>query len=431
MYRRTIVLFFMLCMSQIALAEESAIPHSPKSQKREFQLNDIIAVQVNYHSSRDSDNSKRAEKDSSDATPSLRLKNDDLSFTVAASVVDLRRNGDLVIEGRKSVVKDGAVWEQSLSGVVRPDRIGPERTIRSDDVAECRIRIRKKGAVQEALSGPPLPHPLSVDTSSDPSRNPAELQKKLHQLAALQSEIRQLRAETGSGQEIIVRVKMLQVSLTKMSKMGIDLTDLNSSATIKDADDFMKAATKLGLGRYSAAKRKDESKSFFDFVDWLEKNNVAKSLAEPTMITMEGRPASFHVGGEIPVPTGAPNAIEFKKFGTEMDILPIALGRDRVRLELRARVSDVLGDKSIEVNGQHVPAMDVRQCDTAIETQFGHTSMLLGLVETRIETEKHENKVEELTDQVALMLIVTPELVEPPSKIKQTSHMKAGSKTDL
>src|SRR5438270_3059521 len=42
------------------------------------------------------------------------------------------------------------------------------------------------------------------------------LKQKLSELERLQREIRQLRAETGTGSQIVVRVQMLEVSLSKL-----------------------------------------------------------------------------------------------------------------------------------------------------------------------------------------------------------------------
>ena len=55
-----------------------------------------------------------------------------------------------MIEARTEIQNDDEVWEKSLTGVVRRQSIGPDRTVRYDDVAEGRIRNRKKGFVHDA-----------------------------------------------------------------------------------------------------------------------------------------------------------------------------------------------------------------------------------------------------------------------------------------
>jgi flagellar L-ring protein FlgH len=159
----------------------------PESEQRELQLNDIITVVVDYKSAMQSlgdANSKKtanfnavlsdwlkfdgknilpAPQSNGDPTVAGALtsqfktqadikQNDALTFKIATSVVDIRPNGNLVIEGRSEVQNDDEVWEQSLTGVLRRTSIGPDRTVRSDDIAERRIRIRKKGFIHDGTN---------------------------------------------------------------------------------------------------------------------------------------------------------------------------------------------------------------------------------------------------------------------------------------
>jgi flagellar L-ring protein FlgH len=159
----------------------------PESEQRELQLNDIITVLVDYKSALQSGGDSNSKKTASfNAVLSDWLKfdgknilpapqnngdpkitgavtsqfktqadiqqKDALTFKIAAAVVDIRPNGNLVIEARSEVQNDDEVWEQSLTGVVRRQSIGPDRTVRSDDIAERRIRIRKKGFVHDGTN---------------------------------------------------------------------------------------------------------------------------------------------------------------------------------------------------------------------------------------------------------------------------------------
>ena len=42
----------------------------------------------------------------------------------------------------------------------------------------------------------------------------------------------------------------------------------------------------------------DNSDALTGFIEKLQHNNIAKVLADPSIVTLSGRPASFHVGGE-------------------------------------------------------------------------------------------------------------------------------------
>jgi flagellar L-ring protein FlgH len=159
----------------------------PESEQRELQLNDIITVLVDYKSALQSDGDANSKKTASfNAVLSDWLKfdgknilpapqnngdpkvtgsvtsqfktqadvqqKDALTFKIACHVADIRPNGNLVLDGRSEVQNDDEVWEQSLTGIVRRQSIGPDRTVRSDDIAERRIRIRKKGFVHDGTN---------------------------------------------------------------------------------------------------------------------------------------------------------------------------------------------------------------------------------------------------------------------------------------
>ncbi len=74
---------------------------------------------------------------------------DAMKFRIACRVVDIRPNGNLVIEGRRSIHNNGDVWEMSLLGAIRPEDVLPNNTVLSENVAELRIVKREKGHVRD------------------------------------------------------------------------------------------------------------------------------------------------------------------------------------------------------------------------------------------------------------------------------------------
>jgi pilus assembly protein CpaC len=73
-------------------------------------------------------------------------------------------------------------------------------------------------------------------------------------------------------------------------------------------------------------------------INALKQINLARSLAEPELTTLNGRPANFLVGGSFPVPqiTGFTAAglqgVEFVPFGVQLQFLPVITDKDRIRL---------------------------------------------------------------------------------------------------
>ena len=128
--------------------------------------------------------------------------------------------------------------------------------------------------------------------------------------------------------------------------------------------------------------------SFFKFIEALEQNNLAKLLDQPTLVAQNGRPAEFLSGGEIPIAVASglgTNSIEFRPFGTKLDIVPLIHGQGEVTLEVRAEVSEV--DNSLSF-GSGVPGFRVRRVNTGVRMKAGHTLALAGDYREEIETEK-------------------------------------------
>jgi flagellar L-ring protein precursor FlgH len=160
---------------------------SPEAELRELQIHDIITVLVDYRASMTSEGDAEARKqanlnavlaewlafDGKDIFPAPQRRGspsvnatlngqyrttsdmelrDEMTFRIAAEVVDIRPNGNLVIEARREIRNNEEVWLQSLTGVVRRQSIGPDRTVRSDEVAELRIDKRERGFVNDSYS---------------------------------------------------------------------------------------------------------------------------------------------------------------------------------------------------------------------------------------------------------------------------------------
>ena len=74
---------------------------------------------------------------------------DSMTFKIACQIVDMRPNGTMVLEGRKSVYNNAESWEQCVTGVVRAEDVLPNNTVLSENVAELRIVKREAGHVRD------------------------------------------------------------------------------------------------------------------------------------------------------------------------------------------------------------------------------------------------------------------------------------------
>lgn len=74
---------------------------------------------------------------------------DGMQFRIAATVVDLRPNGNLVLEAHKHVRQNHEIWDASLSGIVRRQDVLPNNTVLSEDVAELSVHKTEEGHVRD------------------------------------------------------------------------------------------------------------------------------------------------------------------------------------------------------------------------------------------------------------------------------------------
>ncbi len=259
-------------------------------------------------------------------------------------------------------------------------------------VTDTEEELVPRAAVDEATSTSPSVAPEHASTSPpstvDGPKDPhALLRQKLAEMNCLQDEIDALRVSTGTPQSIILKLQVLEVSRTKLEKIGGNFDEFIATNCISDEQ-----------------------------IRWLRDHNVAKVKSEPTLAVVCGRPASFSVGGEVPLPAAdAEQPVGFQKIGTQIDLLATAQGENRLRLELRARVSDVDEARSQEVAGKRTPAFSIREVDSAVETQIGHMVALAGTTEhrvvaTRVGNSNEESRIVEVGEDVELVFLVKTEL---------------------
>jgi pilus assembly protein CpaC len=118
----------------------------------------------------------------------------------------------------------------------------------------------------------------------------------------------------------------------------------------------------------------------------LSSKGLFQSLAEPNLIALNGKEASFLAGGEYPYPVVQPNAggsavtIMFKEFGVRLHFTPTILGNDLINLKVRPEVSSLDFSNAITLEGFRVPALSTRRTETEVELQNGQTFAIAGLM---------------------------------------------------
>jgi pilus assembly protein CpaC len=194
----------------------------------------------------------------------------------------------------------------------------------------------------------------------------------------------------GGVQQVVLHVKVMEVSRTKLRSLGFDWANISSNGFVVQGASSLIPASPTGLSspvplgsstlRFAVT---NGTENFQGFLEALERNNLAQLLSEPTLTTVSGRPASFLVGGQIPIPVPQSlgvTTIEYRDFGTKIDFVPIVLGNGKVRLDVRAEVTEVDPSISAAIGTGSVPGFRSRNAETGAEMKTGQTMAIAGLV---------------------------------------------------
>lgn len=114
-------------------------------------------------------------------------------------------------------------------------------------------------------------------------------------------------------------------------------------------------------------------------INFLVNKSAGRLLATPKLVVQDGETASFSVGGEAPVVFQTANSvsIDYKKFGTLLDVTPTVLSSNRIGVRVKATLSEI--DDSIQ--SFSVKGYKSKETDTRVNVRTGDTFVLAGLIQ--------------------------------------------------
>ena len=77
-----------------------------------------------------------------------------IRYRIAATVVDVLPNGNIILEARKSIRSNKDIWEYSLTGTLRPQDIQQDNTALSENIANLAIVKKSRGKVNDSTQRP-------------------------------------------------------------------------------------------------------------------------------------------------------------------------------------------------------------------------------------------------------------------------------------
>jgi pilus assembly protein CpaC len=167
----------------------------------------------------------------------------------------------------------------------------------------------------------------------------------------------------------------------------------------------------------------------------LETKGIVQVLAEPNVLTVNGKQGSILAGGQYPYPvvqgvsgsSGAAITIMYKEFGVRLNFIPTITPRGTIRLQVAPEVSSLDFANGVTISGFTVPGIDIRRVKTEVELSEGQSFAIGGLLDNRESQTfskipfigdvpilgKFFQSISKTKTNTELIVIVTPELVRP------------------
>ncbi|MGP8268753.1 MAG: type II and III secretion system protein family protein [Terracidiphilus sp.] len=243
--------------------------------------------------------------------------------------------------------------------------------------------------------------------------------------------------------QILLKVRFISVDRNKAQQLGINLFNNglgNAFGTISTTQAIpppllaATAGTTIASGQNLAALFPGLG-GVGASITALDTKGVTEDLAEPNILAVNGKEASFLAGGEYPYPvvqggaagTAASVTIMFKEYGIRLNFIPVITPRGTIRLQIAPEVSQLDFADAVDISGFEVPAITSRKMKTEVELGDGQTFVLAGLL-NNTETETFEKipfigdipilgklfqSMAKAKTNTELIVLVTPEIVSP------------------
>jgi pilus assembly protein CpaC len=205
--------------------------------------------------------------------------------------------------------------------------------------------------------------------------------------------------------QIVLHVKFASVDLSLLRQVGLNLFSRNGFLTGESTTGQFQSP------RFSQLQPTgSQSVNFADLlnlfvyrpdigigatIEALQQKDVLQVLAEPNLMTVEGKTASFLAGGSFPFPvltttsTGGSVSpvitVQFKPFGVKLDFTPTVTPTGNIHLQVSPEVSSLDYSNAVTLQGFQIPALSQRKMDTEVELKDGETFAIAGLLDNRVQ----------------------------------------------
>jgi pilus assembly protein CpaC len=207
------------------------------------------------------------------------------------------------------------------------------------------------------------------------------------------------------AQEVLLQVKFAEVDRTALTQIGVNFlstgaaNNLGTVTTGQYGGFGPQTLTTQNGTTTSTGQTLNNVLNLFIFrpdinfgavIEALETKNLLQILAEPNLIAVNGKKASFLAGGQFPFPIVQPGAgftavtISFKEFGVRLEFTPVITPNGNIHLTVAPEVSTLDFANALTISGFTVPALSTRKAETEFEVQDGQSFVIAGLMDNRV-----------------------------------------------
>jgi len=212
------------------------------------------------------------------------------------------------------------------------------------------------------------------------------------------------------AQEVLLEVKFAEVDRTAITQLGVNFISTGATNTVGTATTGQFGGISTGTLTDSFPTTTDPRVfgttdtisnvlnlflfrpdiHFGAVIQALQQKNLLQILAEPNLIAVNGKEASFLAGGQFPFPIVQPGAgftavtISFKDFGVKLQFTPVIMPNGNIHLKVAPEVSTLDFTNALTISGFTVPALSTRKAETEFELQDGQSFVIAGLMDNRV-----------------------------------------------
>jgi pilus assembly protein CpaC len=210
------------------------------------------------------------------------------------------------------------------------------------------------------------------------------------------------------SQEVLLQVKFAEVDRTALTQMGINFISTGAANTIGTVTtgqyggfgpQTLTPGGQTGGTTTTPVTTLNNVLNLFLFrpdinfgavIEALQNRSLLQILAEPNLIAVNGKEASFLAGGQFPFPIVQPGngftavTISFKEFGVRLQFTPVIMPNGNIHLKVAPEVSTLDFSNALTISGFTVPALSTRKAETEFELQDGQSFVIAGLIDNRV-----------------------------------------------